>query len=529
MERGIGQGTQETVPHGTQKLQASVFSVKNRLGLGTFCLWLLGVVLSACPSSCGSGENRSGEDTVGDGHLTLEITPTSTIRLSPIETATFDIQVSGFSKNDASKEGMGILNIVLDKGLWFNVEDKSPAGTSKVFALTLVYDGTAAFPGGQAALGIELKNLPKGYRYSGGLKTTSIAVIDGNERNRAIPLNQSNIQAFNYYVTNSAFMSLGQHYKLTENIELEPPASPTTSNWTPIGVEFQAFAGSFEGGGHTVSGLYIYAPDKSYLENNYQGFFGHIDHNAVIENLGLLDVHVTGVDHVGGLVGGNRGGTLRNCHVSGKVSGNHYVGGLAGYSDGTLQNSYASVDVEGEGNYVGGLAGQNFNVLVNSYATGNVEGKGNNIGGLVGFAGYGSMIQNSYATGSVSGNHYVGGITGAHPEFFGVAGFVSTENCMALNPSVSGKSNVGRVSGNDLPASFGSSLLSGNYAFADMLNSSGTTVWNNPGQNHLDGQPIRAAELGNGSFPAAFTLPPWTYQVGSLPGLGNPVPMPSHL
>ena len=216
--------------------------------------------------------------------------------------------------------------------------------------------------------------------------------------------------------------NLSGYYALGSNIN-----ATATSTWnsgagfTPIGGSSQAFTGTFDALGHTISSLTINQPSATYV-----GLFGDTGASSVIRNVGLVGGTVSGYEEVGGLVGFN-GGSISNSYATGSVSGNHgayAVGGLVGYNVGSISNSYATgnvyangVEVEYSGscgngcNYydyeydspqsVGGLVGFNGGSISNSYATGSVSGNdgANAVGGLVGYN-VGS-IRNSYATGSV--------------------------------------------------------------------------------------------------------------------------------
>ncbi|RBQ26409.1 GLUG motif-containing protein, partial [Arcobacter sp. CECT 9188] len=156
-----------------------------------------------------------------------------------------------------------------------------------------------------------------------------------------------------------------------------------TSSWNvgygfnPIGNNLNKFAGTFDGLGHTISNLYINGTDLDFV-----GLFGVTNTNAVIKNIGLKDVNITGQTAVGGLVGIN-GGTISNSYATGTVNGNWSVGGLVGINGGTISNSYATGTVSWLGNNVGGLVGFNNGIITNSYATNSVTGS-SNVGGLVG-------------------------------------------------------------------------------------------------------------------------------------------------
>ena len=173
--------------------------------------------------------------------------------------------------------------------------------------------------------------------------------------------------------------------------------------WVPIGDSTSGFSAIFGGNGRTITNLFI---DSS--ENDI-GLFGVTRSSAVIRNLEMVSVQVTGTDNVGGLVGSN-GGAVSACYATGKVSGDDDLGGLIGanLSDAIVLASYSTVQVTGD-DRIGGLAGSNGGEVAAAYATGRVVGDSES-GGLIG--GNTGDVNISYATGLVSGRSTVGGLVG---------------------------------------------------------------------------------------------------------------------
>jgi len=212
-----------------------------------------------------------------------------------------------------------------------------------------------------------------------------------------------------------------------------------TVNWNngqgfnPIGENYVRFTGSFDGQNHTISNLSINRVDY------YVGLFGTIGSSAEVENVGVINVNITGEEEVGGLVGYNKG-NISNSYSTGNVTGEFRVGGLVGGNDeGNISNSYSTGNVTGE-KWVGGLVGDNDKGNIsNSYSTGNVTGE-SIVGGLVGYNDNGN-ISNSYSTGNVTGNREVGGLVGENKGT--VSDSYSTGN-------VSGNNNVGGLVGHAL-------------------------------------------------------------------------------
>ena len=193
-----------------------------------------------------------------------------------------------------------------------------------------------------------------------------------------------------------------------------------TGEWTPIGTESHQYTGTFDGGGHTISGLTVTGSDQ------WAGLFGYIDKDGTVKNVVLENVQITSDNqyaYAGG-VAGDSWGTIENCSVSGSVSGTTFVGGVVGSQwGGSITGCNSSATVKGV-IFAGGIAGETNSgaSLTGCYATGDVtvENDGTNnshAGGVVGYNG-GCTLTACYATGSVtgsgSGTIYVGGVTGSN-------------------------------------------------------------------------------------------------------------------
>ncbi|MFH1251347.1 MAG: GLUG motif-containing protein [bacterium] len=224
-----------------------------------------------------------------------------------------------------------------------------------------------------------------------------------------------------------------------------------TANWdaedqlgfSPIGNSSIKFTGSYNGQDHTIDGLFIYRPSTNYI-----GLFGSAE-GTEIDNLGVTNVDITGLQAVGGLLGMNyTSSTVSNCYATGSVSGLSavsYLGGLVGRNyNATLSNSYSTCSVDG-GSYIGGLVGHNYSSTIsNSYATGSVIGN-SQVGGLLGVNATSSTVSNSYATGSVAGTERLGGLIGQNS--------VTVSNCYSTGTVGAGSFTGGLVGLNDGPVS----------------------------------------------------------------------------
>ena len=207
------------------------------------------------------------------------------------------------------------------------------------------------------------------------------------------------------------------------NITLDKNIDLTGKGWTPIGTSFDnSYKGTFDGGGHTITGLAVTTNDQ------FVGLFGYLNRagtvkNVVMEGIQITSNHVLMSGNTGGVVGYSWG-TIENCSVSGSVSGTVYVGGVVGVQiGGSITGCSSSATVKGTVD-VGGVAGQTNSsaTLTACYATGNVTIEINpakNIAGgsLVGMNA-GSSLLACYATGNVTstgsstGNVHIGGFLG---------------------------------------------------------------------------------------------------------------------
>ena len=205
------------------------------------------------------------------------------------------------------------------------------------------------------------------------------------------------------------------------NITLDKNIDLTGKDWTPIGTSFDnSYTGTFDGGGHTITGLTVTTNDQ------FVGLFGYLNRAGTVKNVVMEGIQITS-NHMFGSTGGVAGfswGTIENCSVSGSVSGTVYVGGVVGAQiGGSITGCSSSATVKGTVD-VGGVAGQTNSsaTLTACYATGNVIIEIDPIrnisgGGLVGFNG-GNGVLACYATGNVTstgsstGNVHIFGLLG---------------------------------------------------------------------------------------------------------------------
>ncbi len=264
------------------------------------------------------------------------------------------------------------------------------------------------------------------------------------------------------------FNNANAHVTLELQNDIDLSAYTKGEGWVPIGDLSNPFKGTFDGGGHKISNLTIDRP-----AGTYQGLFGYIGAGSVVKNLGVENAMITAKGYVGGMVGSVYKGTIQNCYATSSIVGSSISAG----SD----------------SCIGGFAGATYN----------------------------STVKNCFVTGSVIGNSgilYTGG----------VAGYISEstiQNCAALNHTVAGASNVGRVAGS-------SYSLNGNIAFNGVnLTTNGIAKTPVVGTDKVDGESKAAADIKEeGFFQALFNDDvAWTYAEGKLPGFGVAMDMPEYL
>ena len=181
--------------------------------------------------------------------------------------------------------------------------------------------------------------------------------------------------------------------RLTADIELNNTtgwenwgSNAPANSWTPIGDRSNYFIGTFDGQGHTISGLYVNGSDYSIYN---VGLFGCLEDGGTVENVGVTKSYIQHSGYTGGIVGLMNGGTIRNCYCTGIVRCQGYGGGGIvgmnyGYDNSTIENCYFAGSISSEygpaemiGPIVGGMHAEYVNLTNCYYLEGcGVSGKG---------------------------------------------------------------------------------------------------------------------------------------------------------
>lgn len=200
----------------------------------------------------------------------------------------------------------------------------------------------------------------------------------------------------------------------------------TLEQWKPIGKGQTPFCGTFDGGGHTISGIFIQKSERDSL-----GLFGYLA--GTVQSVKLLDSYVEGKNSIGGLVGmaekvtyskdyaPNISSCVNYCVVKGANDGKRQGGVVGSLSGGTISNTLNYGLVIGN-SYVGGIIGMNLGSDVKNCANwGGVKGS-NHLGGVTGGNAYlnkdgkrvSSELHNCFNYGDVTAISYLGGVIGVN-------------------------------------------------------------------------------------------------------------------
>lgn len=180
----------------------------------------------------------------------------------------------------------------------------------------------------------------------------------------------------------------------TANWNTRLASSAPTNSWTPIcASENSYYSGTFDGGGHTVAGIYV---NSTGIDGASAGLFGNTS-SAVIKNIGIVDSYINGSSYAGGLIGRSLKTSIMNSFSTAEVRG-QYAGGISGYAKSesgalAILNCYNKGSVYGSAGS-GGIAGFAGTIITNCYNVGTISGaSGAAVGNICGYAGATSDCQ----------------------------------------------------------------------------------------------------------------------------------------
>lgn len=235
------------------------------------------------------------------------------------------------------------------------------------------------------------------------------------------------------------YTSSDKYFKLVNNIDISPEQYNQNGNWIGIGTSASSFGTTFDGGGFSISGLYING------SSDYQGLFCY--NLGMIKNLSVTDAYVRGGSCIGGVAGFNISGTVSDCCCTGIITGSGYhTGGITGSTGSNIIDCCNMASVGGF-YYTGGMAGNDRGSIEGCVNLGSVFGINvssntisNYTGGITGNSS-GQILDNCTNNGNVTGCYSVGGITG-YNNGSGVSGCMNTGK-------VAGDTFIGGIMGNN--------------------------------------------------------------------------------
>ena len=161
----------------------------------------------------------------------------------------------------------------------------------------------------------------------------------------------------------------------------------TEKECIPIGTYDNPYTGTFDGNGKTLRNINI-----STSSGNYIGLFGYIGNNGTVKNLNVRSIVITSgngnVNYIGGISGGNNGGTIAGCTIAdATITSAAIIGGVVGFN---RNNSYITacsfqgiIDGGSIVSSVGGVAGDNMGTVTSCWASCDfTNASGSQIGGV---------------------------------------------------------------------------------------------------------------------------------------------------
>ena len=189
----------------------------------------------------------------------------------------------------------------------------------------------------------------------------------------------------------------------------------SVNNYTPVGrLSSNPFGGTYDGGGHTISGINITRNNNEQIQAQDYGLFGRIVATATVQNITLASTTITAYNNVGGIVGYNDGGIVQNCRVESTVTIKanrdyaYYHGGIVGYNSGTIKGCLCAATLSNNGRnscyYHGGITGDHHaGNIQNCLFTGPTPLAYSSKGSIAGSKNNNAYLSNNYYTVSTLG------------------------------------------------------------------------------------------------------------------------------
>jgi hypothetical protein len=316
---------------------------------------------------------------------------------------------------------------------------------------------------------------------------------------------------------------LGNDYELTSDIN-----ASGTSEWNggngfdPIGSSGSPFTGTFDGDGHTISGLTIKRGGTDSV-----GLFGFTS-GSTVEKVGLVDASITGHDNTGGLVGQNSdNAVVRESFVSGTVSGDRRVGGVVGdnnYVSGsaaTIEDSYSLADVTGS-QIVGGVVGRErmappeiSGTVKRTYAAGDTTvTSGTYDGGIAGRNEGGEVKDSYWDKGTTNENDAIGDDIGGQSSNLNGYGSTSDTSPASEMQGSSAESNIGALD-------FSSTWTTVQSSDGDTIGNGYPILQSVDRQAQLEAQNVNAYAGGDGTSGTPYEIANWYHLDNVSRNLGS--------
>lgn len=198
---------------------------------------------------------------------------------------------------------------------------------------------------------------------------------------------------------------LAHDFDFSDNLFLEDYLPSIIVNLLQSDVEYESFGtfkGHFDGNGHTIRGIDDILGDGCHI-----GLFSQ--NYGTIENLNIKNINVTGKSEVGSIVAQNKSkGTVRNCSVSGNITGSDSVGGLVGYNKGEVLDCSFEGGISGK-DTVGGIAGCNAGNVKDCSTDVSIQGN-RVVGGIIGHSS--EIVETCRSNANIDCTSLAGGLVG---------------------------------------------------------------------------------------------------------------------
>lgn len=226
----------------------------------------------------------------------------------------------------------------------------------------------------------------------------------------------------------------GKTVTLSENLDFSG-----TADFTAVGTDTNTFKGTFDGNNKTISNVTINSTAA------YQGIFGYLD-SAIVKDVSLNNINVTGSHHVGTIAGMSKGTTVSgisvntaNVTATGSTSSFSYVAGIVGQGfTGSITNcKVTDVNVNGKFAGVAGISGDGYAAISNcTVSNSNIISTNWKVGGIIGQQCEGTFTISGCSVSDtvIQGSSDIGGIIG-----FSNYGNKTVTDCSVSNVTFKGK------------------------------------------------------------------------------------------